>query len=66
MEKVFGNYYTIYKVSSRFGEEVTTETLNFTTKELADKYYEEHVSENTWYEHMNPPILKVIKINFVE
>ena len=28
MEKVFGNYYTIYKVSSRFGEEVTTETLN--------------------------------------
>lgn len=66
MEKFFGDYWVIYKSSSMGGEKVITETLNFTTKEKADRYYEEHKNENTWYEHMSPPTLKVIKIDFVE
>jgi hypothetical protein len=66
MEKVFGEYWIINKVSSLGGEKIVTETLNFTTKEKADEYYKEHLDENSWYEHMNPPALKVIKVNFID
>ena len=65
MKKVF-DYWVIYKMSAGGGTNVITETLNFTTKEKADKYYKEHLEENSWYEHMNPPTLKVIEIDFVE
>ena len=66
MEKILGTYYVIHKVSSLGGEQIVTETLNFTTKEKADQYYEEHLAENSWYEHMLPPEYKVIKVKFVE
>ena len=66
MEKVLGEYWVIHKTSMRGGEQVITKTLNFTTKEKADEYYNNHIDENTWYEHMNPPTLKVIKIDFID
>lgn len=66
MKKVLGTYYIICKVSSLGGEQVTTKMLNFTTKEKADKYYNDHLAENSWYEHMLPPEYKVIEVDFVE
>ena len=66
MKKVLGTYYVIYKVSSVSGEQVTTKALNFTTKEKADKYYNDHFAENNLYEHMLPPEYKVVEIDFIE
>lgn len=67
MKKVIGTYYVIRKVSSSLGgESVTTKTLNFTTKEKADQYYQDHLAENSWYEHMLPPEYKVVEVDFVE